>query len=66
MQCAVYSVQCTVYCILLTVYCLLLTLFWTDGTHLRHLIIFPIRVSQTVVGEHELEATAHWQLTIDN
>ena len=32
---------------------------WTDGTHLRHLIIFPSRVSQTVIGEHELEAAAY-------
>jgi hypothetical protein len=62
----VYSVRWTVCCILLTVYCLLLTLFWTDGTHLRHLIIFPNRVSQTVVGEHKLEAMARWQLTIDH
>ncbi len=31
----------------------------TAGTSLRHLIIFPNRVSQTVVGEHKLEAIVH-------
>ncbi len=32
-----------------------------DRTSLRHLIIFPNRVSQTVVDEHKLEASYLWK-----